>query len=87
MSVWLIPKVAAIVPLPLPPVYLKLPSLSLPALLSLIGERVQKLFVGVSFTASTLVAPKLLGVKLLSLPLESLPSVAAVVELLSLKLR
>ena len=44
-----------------------------------------KLFVGESITLSTKVAPKLSGVKLLPLPLVSLPSVAAVVEEVSLK--
>ena len=79
------PKVEAIVPLPLPPVYLKLPSLTVPALLSLIEFKVQKLLVGLSFTASPV--PKLFGVKLLPLPLESLPSVVAVVPELSEKFK
>ena len=80
----------AILRLLLPPVYLKEPSLKVPfpktAPASVIGLKVQKLFVGVSLTASTLVPPKPLGVKLLPLPLISFPWVEAVVELLSSKL-
>ena len=55
---------------------LKLPCLNAPPLKSL-SFRTQKLFVGVSMRASTLVAPKPFGVKLLPLPDESAPIVEA----------
>ena len=48
----------------------KFPSANVPPLKSL-SFKTQKLFVGVSMRASTLVAPKPFGVKLLPLPDES----------------
>ena len=61
----------------------KLPFDNEPPELLPIGFNVQKLFVGLSFTASPVT--KLFGVKLLPLPLKSLPSVVAVVPELSEK--
>ena len=76
-------KVEVIVPLPLPvKATFKFPSdTALTPVLLYKGFKVQKLFVGVSFTES--LTEKLYGVKLLPLPLESLPSVVAVVPELS----